>query len=58
MFEDSRQKFCAEGSTQFPNVGFFYSERPFSIIEGATQISVLCIEVSTSEAASPVRLLS
>jgi len=58
MFEDSGQKICAEGSTQFPNTGFFYGERPFFIAEGATQISVLCIEVSTPEAASPVRLLS
>jgi hypothetical protein len=57
MFEDSGQKNCAESSTQFPNPGFFYGVISLFIVEEATPISVLCIEVPTPEAVSPVRLL-
>src|SRR5258706_13242896 len=34
--EPSGQKCCAEGSTPFPNLGFFYGKRLFFIIEEAT----------------------
>src|SRR5260370_14904396 len=50
--ELSGQIFCFEGSTQFPNVGFFYDERPFFIVKEVTQTSVLFIEALAPEEAS------
>ena len=49
MFEDSGQKICAEGSTQFPNSCLFYDERLFFIVEEATQTFVLLVNKVISE---------
>src|SRR5258708_1898991 len=56
--EPSGQKCCAEGSTPFPNLGFFYGKRLFFIIEEATQTSILCRETLAPEAAPPMVVLA
>src|SRR5258706_14899422 len=56
--EPSGQKCCAEGSTPFPNLGFFYGKRLFFIIEEATQTSILCRETLAPEAAPPMQILA
>ena len=56
--ELSGQIVCAEGSTRFPNIGFFSDERPFFITEEATQTSVLFIEALAPEAAPALQILS
>jgi hypothetical protein len=53
-----RSFFCVEGSTQFPNPGFFYDERPFFIAEEVTKTSTLYIEALAPEAALTVHILA
>src|SRR5258708_35426255 len=56
--EPSGQKCCGEGSTPFPNLGFFCGKRLFFIIEEATQTSILCRETLAPEAAPPIQILA